>query len=431
MSKKLKFQSAVSLVIGSQIGSGVFLLPASLAILGPISLFGWFISGTGAILLALVFANLSMLISKGGGPHVYVEKAFGRKAAFFTAWTYWVISWVSSIAVILAAVGYISPLIGISDPLSLLLLEVAIITGVTLINIRGVSLAGSLEIFLTIMKCAPLIIVPLAALFFLKIEHFQGIDFKNPNTLSALNTASLMTFWGFIGLETAATTAGIIENPKKTVPRAVIAGTLIVAAIYLLNSFGVMGIIPSDVLSQSQAPYADATRVMFGNGAWNIAIAVIAFIACVGTLNAWVLTSGQIAVEAAKDDLFPSFFSKTNRTNAPYMSLLIALFCTLPILCLTLTPNILAQLNAIIDVSVTIFVLIYLFCAIAYIKILAKEPLKARRYLHWGIPLAAASFCIWILMFSSFQNLLICSLFVLSGVPVYFWQKRRFKTVRV
>lgn len=422
MSKKLKFQSVVSLVIGSQIGSGIFLLPASLAVLGPISLFGWFISGTGAILLALVFAQLCMLVSKGGGPHAYVEKAFGRRAAFFTAWTYWLVSWVSSIAVIVASVGYLSPLIGVSDPFFILMLEISIVTAVTLINMRGTTLAGSLEIFLTIMKCTPLIIIPLAGLFFLKAEYFQPLNNGNLNVLSSLNTATLMTFWGFIGLETATTTAGIIENPTKTVPRAVITGTLIVAAIYFLNSIGVMGVVPPEILVKTQAPYVDATRILFGNG-WNIAIGLIAFVSCIGTLNAWVLTSGQIAVEASKDGLFPSFFSKTNKASAPYMSLLVALLCTLPILCLTITPNILTQLNAIIDLSVTTFVFIYLFCAFAYIKILNKSPKKS--YLYLAIALLASGFCVWILLFISLQNLFFCSLFILSGVPVYIWQKKQ------
>jgi APA family basic amino acid/polyamine antiporter len=268
------------------------------------------------------------------------------------------------------------------------------------------------------MKCAPLIIIPIAGLFFLKFEYFQPLNPGHLPILSSLNTASLMTFWGFVGLETATTTAGIIENPTKTIPRAVITGTVIVAAIYFLNSFGVMGVVPPEILVKTQAPYVDATQILFGNG-WNLAIAIVAFIACVGTLNAWVLTSGQIAVEAARDGLLPSFFAKTNKSGAPYLALLIAFSCTVPILVLTLTPNILTQLNAIIDVSVTTFVFIYLFCSLAYIKIMTKS------YLYLGIALLASGFCIWILLFTSWQNLLLCSLFVLTGVPVYLWQQRK------
>ncbi len=415
MEKKLKFRSVVSLVIGSQIGSGVFLLPASMAALGPVSLLGWGVSGVGAILLALVFAQLSMRVAKGGGPHVYVERAFGPRWAFYTAWTYWLISWVSSIAVIVAAIGYLSPLIGVREPMVVLALEVGLICGVTLLNMRGAGIAGGLEVFLTVMKCLPLVVIPVAALFCLKREYFT---FGGGEVLGPLNAATLMTFWGFVGLETATTSAGVIENPTKVVPRAVVLGTVVVGLIYFLNSFGVMGVVPPEVLMKSQAPYVDATRVLFGGG-WDVAIAGVAFVACVGTLNAWVLTSGQIALEASRDGLFPRLFGRVNGAGAPYMGLMIALGCTVPILIMTLTPNILTQLNLIIDLSVTAFVLIYLMCGLAYLK------MGGQKGWHRAVGVGACLFCGWVLIFGSVWNIVMCALFVLSGVPVYFRQKKR------
>ena len=427
MAKKLTFKSLVSLVVGSQVGSGVFLLPATLAALGPISLFGWLISGSGAILLALVFAQLSMRTSKGGGPHVYVEKAFGRKAAFYTAWTYWLVSWVSSIAVIVAAVGYLSPLLGQLDPWMMLALEMSIAISVTLINIRSTAFSGSVEFFLTILKCIPLIIIPFVALFFLKADYFFPLNPKNLDIGATLNTATSMTFWGFVGIETATVTAGIIDNPTKVIPKAVVLGTVIVVGIYLLNSFGVMGVVHPDLLSNSQAPYVDAAQVLFGYGG-NIAIALVAFVACVGTLNAWVLTSGQIAVEAAKDGLFPPIFARTNRFGSPYVSLLIALFCTLPLLGLTLTPHILQQLNVVIDLSVTAFLFIYLACTFAFLKVLTEEKFK-KNYRLWIISAGALAFCLWVISLTSWKNLGLCSLFVLSGWPIYKIRAARKKPV--
>ncbi len=423
MAKKLNFRSVVALVIGSQIGSGVFLLPTSLAPFGPISLLGWLLSGAGALLLALVFSQLSMHTTQGGGPHVYIERAFGRKAAFFTAWTYWLISWASSIAVIVAAIGYLSPIIGISGPVLTLTLELLIIAMITGINIKSASLAGSCEIFLSFLKCAPLILIPIVGLFFLKSEHFDpipGVPF-----LSSLNSTTLLTFWGFIGVETATTAAGIVENPTKTIPKAVLLGTTIVAAIYFFNSFAVMGVVSPDVLATSQAPYVDAAKVMFGGG-WNKLIAVVAFVCCIGTLNAWVLTSGQIAAEASKEGLFPKLFSKTNKAGTPYISLLIALICTQILLFLTLTPNILHQLNAVIDLSVSIFLFIYLACSLAFLKMLMKGMIiPARPKIYYTITLLSCLFCVWVLAFTSFKNLLFCSLFALSGIPVYLWQKKK------
>jgi APA family basic amino acid/polyamine antiporter len=416
MSKKLKFPAIVSLVIGSQIGTGAFLLPASLAMLGPISLFGWFLSGTGAILLALVFAQLSMLVSKGGGPHAFVEYAFGRKAAFFTAWTYWLVSWVSSIAVIIAAVGYLIPLLGLTGPLWIFGLEAAVIIAITLLNLRGVAIVGSFEFYLTIFKCSPLVIIPLTALIYFKPEHFQNLNPGNLGMFHCLNTASLMTFWGFIGLEIATTASNIIDNPKKTIPRAVVLGTSIVAIIYLISSFGIMGIIPHDALALSSAPYSDAAQILFKNG-FHLFIAVIAVLACLGTLNAWVLTSGQIAVEAAKDGLFHPLF------GAPYNSLLISTYCIIPLLGLTVKRNILEQLNCIIDVSVITFLFVYMVCCVAFIKIIMREGLK-NRGLYLMIATLAIGFCLWIVAFISFKNLLLCSIFIVSGVPIYLWQRR-------
>lgn len=421
--KKLNFRSVVALVIGSQIGSGIFLLPTSLAPFGPLSLLGWVLSGAGALLLALVFSQLSMHISKGGGPHVYIEKAFGKKAAFFTAWTYWVISWASSIAVIVAAISYLSPLIGMPGPLLTLILEIGIVTTITGINIRSASLAGSFEIFLTILKCLPLILIPIAGFFFLETKHFEPVE--GIPLFGSLKTTALLTFWGFIGLESATTASGIIENPTKTIPRAVLLGTLIVAAIYFFNSFTVMGVVPPLTLESSGAPYVDAAKIMFGGG-WDQLIAVVAFVSCIGTLNAWVLTSGQIAKEASSEGLFPAFFAKTNRSGTPYAALLVALVCTQILLFLTLTPNILEQLNSVIDLSVSIFLFIYLGCSLAFFKLMLQKkivPQNPKRY--YIITSLACAFCFWILASTSMKTLFICSFFVLSGVPVYFWQKKK------
>src|SRR5437762_1276265 len=99
--KKMGFWSIFAIVIASQIGSVIFMLPASLAPYGYFALIGWLVSACGALALALVFASLCMWYPETGGPHVYVHKAFGARAAFFTGWTYWVISWVSSTAVVI------------------------------------------------------------------------------------------------------------------------------------------------------------------------------------------------------------------------------------------------------------------------------------------------------------------------------------------
>ncbi len=417
MSKKIGILTVTALVIGSQVGAGVFLLPASLAPLGSLSLGGWLISSIGAILLALVFGKLCMHIPKAGGPHVYVNQAFGTKAAFFTAWVYWMISWTSNIAVITAAISYLTPVFGKTSKMTNLLLEIFFFIILTIINLRGAVFSGMIEVILTILKCIPLIIIPIAGLYYFDTNNLLPLNPTGLPSLEVINKATLLTFWAFIGLESATANANIIKNPEKTVPLAVVYGTLGVAILYALNSISIMGLLSNNILIKSAAPYVDATDAIFGYG-WDITIAIIAFLACIGTLNAWILTGGQIAYGAGKDGLFPQFFAKTNKYNAPSNSLIIALIGTIPLLMMTISDNLVQQLNLIVDAAVTTFLGVYVVCMLAFIKIYHKI-----HKIYSVIAIIAMCFCLWVMFYSNWLNLSIACVIVLSGLPVYMMKK--------
>src|SRR3989338_1171772 len=170
---KIGFWSLFALVTGSQIGSGIFMLPANLAPFGWFSLLGWAISGVGAIALALVFAKLCSWFPKTGGPHVYARAAFGDKIAFWTGWTYWVVSWVSTTAVIVATVGYLSPLFGPFSANATLIGQVCLLGIVTWLNLQGVYAAGRVEFILTLLKFIPLIALPILGLIYFNADNIQ------------------------------------------------------------------------------------------------------------------------------------------------------------------------------------------------------------------------------------------------------------------
>ncbi|HSW71601.1 MAG TPA: amino acid permease, partial [Gammaproteobacteria bacterium] len=361
--KKIGFWSVTSLVAGSQIGSGIFLLPASLAIYGGLSLASWLITATGAIFLALIFAKLCAKIPKTGGPHAYVQAAFGQNASFFTAWTYWVISWMSSTAVVIAVIGYLHPLMGDVAPTTKIALEIGVLIAITGLNILGVKAAGYAEFIFTVLKVVPLALVPLWGLQYVHLDHFIPFNPTHHTIFNGLNAAALLTLWGFIGVECATTPAGSVDNPSKTIPKAIISGTLLVAFLYMLSSFVVMGVVPLNELAHSKAPFADAAHYIFGGQShWHYSIAMMGSIVCLGTLNAWILTSGQIAMGAAQDGLFPKFFKKTNANNAPAWSIMLSSCGMVPLLFFTLSDNLVEQLNSIIDLSVTAFLLVYTAC---------------------------------------------------------------------
>ena len=108
---KLGFWLTTSLVVGNMTGSGIFLLPAALALYGGISIFGWLFTAIGAIFLALVFSRLSQLITKAGGPYTYSREGFGDFFGFLVAWGYWISIWCGNAAISVAGVGYLSTFI--------------------------------------------------------------------------------------------------------------------------------------------------------------------------------------------------------------------------------------------------------------------------------------------------------------------------------
>jgi APA family basic amino acid/polyamine antiporter len=417
MSNKIGFWSVFALVTGSQIGTGVFILPASLAPYGYFALIGWVISGFGSISLALVFAWLCEHFPKTGGPHVYVGEAFGTVFSFFTGWTYWVISWVSTAIVVIVAITAMKPFIGEQSSFIYVILEISLLSIITLLNLQGMKIAGIVELLLTILKFIPLLLIPLAALFFFDQQYFAIdhtiSDLTIPQTLKQV---TLLTLWGFIGLETATTAAGSIEHPSRTIPKAIIFGTFCVALLYFLNSFAIIGLIPTQNLMNSKAPYIDATQIIFG-GDWHLIIAIITFIVCVGTLNGWTLTSGQIILGLANDGLISKFLGKKNIHGVPIYGLILSNFGIMLILILTIDDTISKQINFIIDLSVTTFLFVYLICSLAFLKLLIKQrKVKLNQFLFGFI---ATIFCGWIIYETSLQTIVMASLFIFSGIPIY------------
>src|SRR5262245_16375042 len=155
--KKLGLIAATALVIGNMIGSGVFLLPSSLAPYGLLSLGGWAITTVGAMLLALVFARLSRLITRAGGPYAYTRAAFGDFAGFWIAWGYWIALWAGNAAIAVAFEGYLAAFWPALNANNLLAGRggTGLVWLMTLVNLRGVGLAGQVQTITTVIKLEP------------------------------------------------------------------------------------------------------------------------------------------------------------------------------------------------------------------------------------------------------------------------------------
>src|SRR5689334_829741 len=167
---------ATALVVGNMIGSGVFLLPASLAdTAGPVSMFGWLFTGAGAMLLALVFANLGRVLPRTGGPYAYARRAFGDFIGFQTAWGYWIAVWAGNAAIAVAFVGYLAvfwPAVGTHELLGALM-AIALIWLLTFVNALGVRESGAVQLLTTVLKFVPLAAIGIIGLFFAHKSNYQ------------------------------------------------------------------------------------------------------------------------------------------------------------------------------------------------------------------------------------------------------------------
>lgn len=419
-SSKFGFWSVFELVTISQIGSGL-MLPAQLAAFGSLSLVGWGISSLGALVLAVIFTELCARNPKMGGPHVYINEAFGPSAAFFTGWAYWVVSWVSTVAIITSAVGYLSPLLfGAASNSSLILaIEIGIISWAIFLNLKGTEKSTKTKLSRIILKLVPLVLVPICALFFFDKTNFTPASnyALSLDDISPLNSVILITLWGFIGFESATATAEKVHQPAKTIRYAVILGTLFVAVVYFTSTLGIMGVMPGQELMNSKAPYADAAYIMGGKWGYLFISAACALIG-LGAVNAWTLASGHVALGVTQDGLMPKFFAKTNKHGAPTGALLMNWIGTISILVLLHKESLAQQINTIIDLSVICSLFIYAFCSLAYLKILFANDKKVPIW-QWACGIFSLLFCTWIISSTDLNTLLISSLFALSGTPFF------------
>ena len=293
------FWTCSALVIGNMVGSGVFLLPSSLAAFGGLSLFGWLVSSTGAVLLALTFARLARVNPGAGGPYAYTRDGFGSFAGYLCAWTYWKAAWIGNAAIAVTLVGYLRVFIpALADPLLMVGVAIGAIWLCTLINLRGIGTFSVVQNLLTVLKLLPLLLVGILGWFHFNPEYLAipaRSELPSMGYAQAIATTAALTLWSFIGLESATVPADDVEDPRRTIPRATLFGTLAAAALYILSITSVQGLMPPEVLARSTSPFADAARILMGDWGYYL-VAAGAVIACLGALNGWVLLLSLIHI---------------------------------------------------------------------------------------------------------------------------------------
>ncbi len=427
--KKLGLWSLTSLVAGNMIGSGAYLLPASLAAFGSIGLLGWLLTAIGVCFLALVYARLSRRITKPGGPYAYCREAYGEFTGFQVAYNYWLFTWVGNAAITVAFVSYLALFFPSLGQNSLQALGVALGTlwFLTLINMGHIRLTASVQLVTTFIKLIPMILMAFVGIFFIKPEYLLSFNVSHQTNFHALLAACSIALWSFTGFESATIPAEKVKDAKSLIPKATLLGTLVVVTVYILSGFAIMGIIPMETLSHSTAPYADAASIIFGS-TWGKWVAVAALIAVFGELNGWILLQGEMPLAAAKDGLFPSVFARTRKNGAPIFGLIISSLLISVLLLMRYNDSLVDQFTFIILLATFSALVPYIYTSLAELILLVRHPeeFNKKHFCRAGlIALVAFVYSFWAIMGVGAEIVYYGILLYFTGVPVYFWVKRR------
>ncbi|GAA2852380.1 transporter [Actinoplanes cyaneus] len=324
MNRTLGLPQATALILGTIIGVGIFNLPYSLAGIGPISIVAMVLTTVGALALAVMFAALSRRLPADGGPYAYARAAFGNTVGFANAWSYWITAWAGNAAIVTGWVFYVEHFVN-KDGKVLWSIVIALI-GLwlpALVNLSGVKNMGAVQLWTTVIKFIPLVIMSTMGLFFISTANFRPTNVSGESDWKAIGSAMAICLFSYLGVECAAVAAAKVRDPARNVPRATVLGTLGAAVVYLLSLIAVFGIVPLTTLADDKASYSAAANVMAGGGTWAGDLTALAVIVSgFGALNGWTMICAEMPLAAAKDGVFPALFGRMSKRGVPAIGIL-------------------------------------------------------------------------------------------------------------
>jgi arginine:agmatine antiporter len=412
---------ATMLVSGNMIGTGVFLLPASMASVGGIAFFGWLIAALGAAAVGLAFAKLGELDPQEGGPYAYARDFLGPYVGFQTNCIYWFANWIGNVAIAVAVVGYLAAFIPrINGPWPSAIAAAVVIWALTFANILGPRVVGALETWTVSLALIPILAIAFLGWFWFNPTTFRaGWNVTGASSMHAISRAASVALWAFMGVESAAVSAGVIENPKRNIPLATLLGLAISAVVYLLSCTVIMGIVPNAELRSSHAPFAEAARLAVGTAGMMI-IGVCAILKSVGALGGWMLLVGQSAKAAADDGMFPRVFGRMNRYGVPGRGLAIVSVLMTIALFATVSPTIAGQFDRIINLTVILIVIPYVYASVAVVKVVYDHIGQGRTFTFFKmVALAAVGYCLWAVVGGDPKTIMGALVALLLTVPLY------------
>jgi basic amino acid/polyamine antiporter, APA family len=351
LSRRLGLTSAIMIVIGSVVGSGIFLTPSNVAAavqIPGVMLFVWVLTGLLTLAGALTNAEIASQITDAGGQYVFFRVLYNDLTAFLYGWTTFIVYQTGSIAAIAVAFAkyfgffitlpHLSPaleawqlpLIGNIHPfadIGLKLIAISAIMLLAIINYFGVQFGGFVQNVFTFMKIAAIGGIVFLGFSFGKgsVDHFLPL-WGSPSSgslLPAIGVAMIATLWSYDGWNSLTYLAGEVKEPQKIIPRALVLGTIAVIIIYVVTNLAYLYVLPIQEIAKSNLVAADMMEKVF-SGYGGAIISLCVMISTFGTVNGTSMTTARVYFAMAKDKLFFSGFRNVHpKYKTPGRSLIV------------------------------------------------------------------------------------------------------------
>lgn len=413
---RLGLVAAMALVVGNMIGSGVFLLPASLAPFGWNAVAGWVMTTAGAMVLAYVLVGMTRALPEAGGPPGFVTTAFGPTAGFFVSWIYLVSIWTTVATIAVAAVSYLSNMIPMlsAGAFRPALAALALVWLLALLNLRGVRAAGGFQIVTVAIKIIPLIVViVIAAVLFASGEaQVTPVD-AVPVTPGSVNAAATLTLWALVGFESASIAATRVRNPEVNIARATLWGTALTGVLYLLVCSAIALLLPMDIAAASPAPFATFVARFWNPGAAAL-VTLFGVVSCVGALNGWTLLQAEMSRDMAERRLLPQWFAVTDARGTPRRALLVSTVIASLFVAMNGSRSMQALFEYLLLLSTSATLWLYLACAMAAWRLRVCRALAA----------IGGVYALWTLWGAGIGASGMSFILMALGLPIWLWTRR-------
>ncbi|MDU3513926.1 MAG: putrescine-ornithine antiporter [Veillonella sp.] len=416
----------------NMMGSGIIMLPTKLAQVGALSIVSWLITAVGSMCLAYAFAKCGMYGRKGGGMGGYAEYSFGKAGNFMANYTYGVSLLIANIAIAISAVGYAATFADATlTPLMTGIYTIFTLWLATVLNFGGASITGRVSSFTVWGVIAPVLVISTVGWAYFSADMYvANWNVNNMPFGEAATNSIAMTLWAFLGLESACANADAVDNPEKNVPKAVLGGTLGAAAIYIVSTNMMFGIVPASELVNSNAPFGLAFASMF-NGTVGKIVMGLMVMSCFGSLLGWQFTIANVFKGAADEGYFPKLFSKITSKDAPVVGMVTITILQSFMSLMTISPSLSEQFETLVNLAVVTNIIPYLLSMGAVIVLMkaakrAGSELKSTTF----IAFIGSLYSLYALYASGFEAMTYGSIVTFAGWTLYGFVSDRFDLER-